>query len=174
MGSIASQITSLTIVYSVYSEANQRKHQSSASLAFCGEFTGDRWIPRTNGQLRGKCFHLMTSSCIATSLSNFTGTWRVLLPTLSQSMICSFATLWDIAMTLLMVWWIETLIVRPCVSRRVKCQIDPVQSISLKLILPLIRPMDKDTDSKIHGANMGPTWALSAPCWPHEPCYQGR
>ena len=22
-----------------------------------------RWIPRTNGQLRGKCFHLMTSSC---------------------------------------------------------------------------------------------------------------
>ena len=25
---------------------------------------GDRWIPRTNGQLRGKCFHLMTSSCI--------------------------------------------------------------------------------------------------------------
>ena len=30
----------------------------------CGEFSGDRWIPRTNGQLRGKCFHLMTSSCI--------------------------------------------------------------------------------------------------------------
>ena len=28
----------------------------------CGEFTGDRWIARTNGQLRGKCFHLMTSS----------------------------------------------------------------------------------------------------------------
>ena len=28
----------------------------------CGEFTGDRWIPRTNGQLRGKCSHLMTSS----------------------------------------------------------------------------------------------------------------
>ena len=27
-----------------------------------GEFTGDRWIPRTNDQLRGKCFHLMTSS----------------------------------------------------------------------------------------------------------------
>ena len=30
----------------------------------CGEFTGGRWIPRTNGQLRGKCFHLMTSSCL--------------------------------------------------------------------------------------------------------------
>ena len=49
---------------SVYSDADQRKHQSSASLAFVREFTGDRWIPRTNGQERGKCFHLMTSSCI--------------------------------------------------------------------------------------------------------------
>ena len=35
MGTIASQITSLTIVYStVYSDADERKHQSSASLAF--------------------------------------------------------------------------------------------------------------------------------------------
>ena len=35
MSSIASQITSLTIVYStVYSDAEQRKHQRSASLAF--------------------------------------------------------------------------------------------------------------------------------------------
>ena len=35
MGTIASQITSLTIVYSiVYPDADQRKHQSSASLAF--------------------------------------------------------------------------------------------------------------------------------------------
>ena len=31
----------------------------------CGEFTGDRWIPRTNGQYRGKCFHLMTSTWMA-------------------------------------------------------------------------------------------------------------
>ena len=35
MDAIASQITSLTVVYStVYSDADQRKHQSSASLAF--------------------------------------------------------------------------------------------------------------------------------------------
>ena len=35
MGAIASQITSLTIVYwTVYSDADQRKYQSSASLAF--------------------------------------------------------------------------------------------------------------------------------------------
>ena len=64
MTTMASQITSLTIVYSiVYSDADQRKHQSSASLAFVWGIHRDRWIPRTKGQLRGKCFHLMTSSC---------------------------------------------------------------------------------------------------------------
>ena len=51
MGAIAPQITSLTIVHStVYSDADQRKHQSSATLAFL------RGIHRTNGQLRGKKF----------------------------------------------------------------------------------------------------------------------
>ena len=63
MGTIASQITSLTIVYTtVYSDADQSKHQSSASLAFVWGIHRNRWIPRTKGQLRGKCFHLMTSS----------------------------------------------------------------------------------------------------------------
>ena len=48
---MASQITSFTIVYStVYSDADQRKYQSSASLAFVREFTGDRWISRIKGQ----------------------------------------------------------------------------------------------------------------------------
>ena len=42
MGTIASQITSLTIVYStVYSGADQRKHQRSASLAFVDPMTGE-------------------------------------------------------------------------------------------------------------------------------------
>ena len=64
MTTIACQITSLTVVYStVYSDADQRKHQSSASLAFVWGIHRDRWIPRTKGQLRGKGFHLMTSSC---------------------------------------------------------------------------------------------------------------
>ena len=64
MGAIASQITSLVIVYSAfYSGVDQRKHQSYASLAFVWGIHRDRWIPRTKGQLRGKCFHLMTSSC---------------------------------------------------------------------------------------------------------------
>ena len=49
MDAIISQITSLTIVYStVYSDADQRKHQSSASLAFVRGI--HRGFPRTNGQ----------------------------------------------------------------------------------------------------------------------------
>ena len=72
MTTIASEITSLVVVYSaVYSDADQRKHQSSASLGFVWGIHRDRWIPRTKGQLRGKCLHLMTSSC----LGNY---WRVI------------------------------------------------------------------------------------------------
>ena len=64
MGSMASQIICLTIVYStVYSGTNQRKHKVPRHWPFWGEFTGDRWIPHTKGQYCGKCFHLMTSSC---------------------------------------------------------------------------------------------------------------
>ena len=66
MTTIACQITSLTVVYStVYSDTDQRKHKSSTSLAFVWGIYRDRWIPRTKGQLRGKCFHLITSSCIS-------------------------------------------------------------------------------------------------------------
>ena len=69
MTTMASQITSLTVVYStVYSDTDQRKHQSSASLAFVWGIHRDRWIPHTKGQLRGKCFHLMTSSCCGKKL----------------------------------------------------------------------------------------------------------
>ena len=45
---MASQITGVSSICStVYSGADQRKHQSSTSLAFV---RGDRWIPRTKGQ----------------------------------------------------------------------------------------------------------------------------
>ena len=68
MTTVASQITSLTIIYStVQSDTDQKKHQSSTSLAFVWGIHRDRWIPRTKGQLRGKCFHLMTSSFRMTS-----------------------------------------------------------------------------------------------------------
>ena len=63
MGAMRSQITNLTIVYStVHLGLDQRKHQSSASLAFV-------WvIPRLpmnsprNWPVTRKCFRLMTSS----------------------------------------------------------------------------------------------------------------
>ena len=64
MTTMAYQITSLTVVYSIgYSGVDQRNHQSPASLAFVWGIHRDRWIPRIKGQWRGKCFHLMTSSC---------------------------------------------------------------------------------------------------------------
>ena len=65
MSAIASQITSLIIVYStVYSGADQRKHQSSASLAFVwGIHRSPVNSPHKWPVMRGKCFHLMTSSC---------------------------------------------------------------------------------------------------------------
>ena len=66
MTTMASQITSLTVVYStVHSDAYQRKHQSSASLAFVWGIHRDRWIPSTKGQVRRKCFHLMKSSWVS-------------------------------------------------------------------------------------------------------------
>ena len=51
MGAIASQITSLMIVYStVFSDADKKNIKAPRHWPLCGEFTGDRWIPRTNGQ----------------------------------------------------------------------------------------------------------------------------
>ena len=62
MDAMASLITSLTIVYtSVYSGADQ----SSASLAFVWGIHRSPVNSCTNGQWRGKCYHLMTSSCRA-------------------------------------------------------------------------------------------------------------
>ena len=38
----------------------------------------------------------------------------------------------------------------------------------------ILHTFHRHPDSKDHGANMGPTWVLSAPGGPHVPCYQGR
>ena len=45
----------------LFRRRSKKTSKSSASLAFVWGIR-DRWIPRTKGQLRGKCFHLMTSS----------------------------------------------------------------------------------------------------------------
>ena len=51
MGTMASQITSLTIVYSTgYSDADQTKHHSSASVAFVRGIRRGPVNSRTNGQ----------------------------------------------------------------------------------------------------------------------------
>ena len=51
MTTMASQISGLTVVYSILcSGTDRRKHQSSASLAFVRGIHRDRWIPRTKGQ----------------------------------------------------------------------------------------------------------------------------
>ena len=61
MGAIASQITIFTMVYStVYSDTDQRKHQSSASQAFV---SGIHRGPGNSSHKR-PCFHLMMSSWI--------------------------------------------------------------------------------------------------------------
>ena len=58
-----SQITSLIIVYlTVYLGADKKNIKAPRHWLLCGEFTGDRWIPSTNGQKCGKRFHLMTPS----------------------------------------------------------------------------------------------------------------
>ena len=63
MSAIVSQITSLTLVYLTFIRAQIKVNiKAPCHWPLCGEFTGDRWIPRTKGQLRGKCFHMMTSS----------------------------------------------------------------------------------------------------------------
>ena len=79
VSTVASQITSLTIVYTtVYSGADQRKHQSSASLALVRGI--HRWpvISPHKGPVTREIVHLMTSSwlrekqtCSLLSLSNY-------------------------------------------------------------------------------------------------------
>ena len=62
ISTMASQITSLTIAYSIVYPGADKKNKALRHWPLWGEFTGDRWIPRTKGQWRGKSFHLMTSS----------------------------------------------------------------------------------------------------------------
>ena len=51
MTTMGFQFTNLTAVYSIiYSDANKKNIKAPRHWPFCGEFTGDRWIPRTKGQ----------------------------------------------------------------------------------------------------------------------------
>ena len=61
MSVMASHITSLTVVSFIHAQIKENM-KAPRHWPLCGELTGDRWIPHTKGQQRGKCFHLMTSS----------------------------------------------------------------------------------------------------------------
>ena len=61
MSTMTSQITSLTFVC-LLNHLFRRRSKKTSKLRVTGICAGDRWIPRTKGQKRGKCFHLMTSS----------------------------------------------------------------------------------------------------------------
>ena len=51
MTAMASQITSILIVYSPVIRAHVNENiKALRHWPLCGEFTVDRWIPRTNGQ----------------------------------------------------------------------------------------------------------------------------
>ena len=66
MSAMAYQITSLATVYPiVYSGTDQRKHQSSASLAFVWGIHRSPVNSLHKGQWCGKCFHLVMSSCFS-------------------------------------------------------------------------------------------------------------
>ena len=63
MSTMVSQFTSVWIVcLTVRSGADKKNIKALRHWPLCGEYTGHRWIPRTKGQWRAKCFHLMTSS----------------------------------------------------------------------------------------------------------------
>ena len=63
MSAMASQIIGVSIFYSIVYSGIKENIKAPRHWPFSGEFTGDRWIPRTKGQYRGKCFHFMTSPC---------------------------------------------------------------------------------------------------------------
>ena len=51
MGMIAAQITSLTMVYSTFIQAQIKENiKALRHWPLWGEFTGDRWIPHTKDQ----------------------------------------------------------------------------------------------------------------------------
>ena len=97
MGSRASQITSLTIVYSaVYSGADQRKHQRSASLAFVrGIHRGPMKFPHKWPTTR-KMFPFDDAIMKWASCHRGKSQWRAcdsIVPWISVTMVCKEKTL---------------------------------------------------------------------------------
>ena len=109
MSTMASQITSLAIVYSsVYSGSDQRKHQISASLALVRGIHRSPVNSPHKGQWRGKYFHSVTStwwfcrdfslSCFSVVLQLHTAICRLAIsnwPPLEHVIICDEPISWS-------------------------------------------------------------------------------
>ena len=77
MGAMVSQITSLTIVYStIYSDADQRKHQSSVSLAFVREIHRGPVNSPHKWPVMGKMFPFDDVIMISCKLGEYLNSWR--------------------------------------------------------------------------------------------------
>ena len=63
MSAMTSQTTGVSIFYSTTCSGTDQNIKAPPHWPSWGDFNGDRWIPCTKGQWRGKCFQLMTSSC---------------------------------------------------------------------------------------------------------------
>ena len=65
MSKMASQITVVSIIFQPFVEEQIKENiKALHRWPLWGESTGYRWIPLTKGQQHGKCFHLITSSCV--------------------------------------------------------------------------------------------------------------
>ena len=142
---MASQMTVVSIVCStICSGTDQRKHQSSAPLAFIRRiqrWRGHRWFPRTKGQKRGQCFHLMMSSIW----------WRHRFD-VCQMQVCMGHRYRESGMYA---------IIYNIMSQKASASVFISIMFMIRTILKCIGLWHNNPESKDHGTNMGPIWAPS-------------
>ena len=176
MGTMASQITSLTIVYLiVYSGADQRKHQSSASLAFLMGINRWRVNSPTKGQYRGKCFHLMTSPCISIldllSVVDICETYRISDTNISAAIVRS-VNQWTLNICSQFGQYVRSSNT-DLLTGKYRVVYEYFACSQCLVYLPdkgLIYTgacVNNIPDSKVHGAIMGPIWGRQDPGGPH-------
>ena len=197
MSVMASQITRTSIVCSaVCSGANQRKHQSSASLAFVRGIHLWPVDSPNKGPVMGKMFpfdDVIMIECILVAHMQWTKSLFVIS---CGGLIHSKSCLISLEITVLEEQHfieIDTLTVSPLIHKShhirqklryqfLSCHEDT--KLIWVILLADVRSSSKSSSVPIEiytqiAKYMGPTWVLPAPdlrwapCWPHEPCYQG-
>ena len=196
MGRVASQITSLTIVYTtVYSDADQSKHQSSASLAFVWGIHRDREFPAQRASYAENVsiwwrhhglLPVATTHGICESSHNFHHFHFNLIFVMRKKkiQICWVAILsfriWEeifhTPRRYRIMWylcWVSLLWKTPCLN---EWEINKQTNFSIAYIYAYqltierssnILPRGTILDNKVHGANMGPIWDRQDPGGPH-------